>query len=225
LSCTGLTTELDRIEAALKAAKEAKAQAEKTLKGVEDLLKDIDSGFVINKLQSLIQKFENWKYNVQQPLTDQAVANTKKQVEKIKEQVKGLSATIADLESQRQKVKDKLKTCTNPPCTASLERSSGTPPYTAANHIRVRASCGSGIKKIVVKSLSADTFDACAQTSGTGTGCTASGDTLTSTWNQPANQELELYGRVTANADGNYQVTVYGDGDAVLHQFQATVAP
>jgi hypothetical protein len=36
---------------------------------------------------------------------------------------------------------------------------------------------------------------------------------------------LELYGRVAANADGNYHVQVLGAGDAVLLEYDATVAP
>jgi hypothetical protein len=225
LSCTGLTTELNRLQAALKVAQDTKAQAEKNLKEAEKFLDEIDSSFpFVNQLQTLIQKYENWKFNLVQVTTNEAVARTKKAIQDMKSQIKEISGTITDLEAQIAKVKGQLQSCSGP-CQASLERSPGTPPYTAANHIRVQAKCSSPIKKVVIKSLSGDTFDACAQTVGTGTGCTASGDTLNSAWNQPANQQLVVYGRVTANADGNYQVTIYGDGDAVLHQFQATVQP
>jgi hypothetical protein len=113
-----------------------------------------------------------------------------------------------------------------PPCTSTLERSPGTDPtYPAVNHIRVRAKCDQPIRKVVVRSTSGDTFTACAQTQGTGNNCGAGGDTLTSVWNGPANEQLELYGRVAANADGNYHVQVLGAGDAVLLEYDATVAP
>ena len=112
-----------------------------------------------------------------------------------------------------------------PPCTSTLERSPGTEPYTAVNHIRVRAKCNQPIRKVVVRSLSGDTFTACAQTQGTGNNCGAGGETLTSVWNGPANEQLELYGRVAANADGNYHVQVLGAGDAVLLEYDATVSP
>jgi hypothetical protein len=110
-----------------------------------------------------------------------------------------------------------------PPCTSTLVRSPGTGSFTAANHVRVRATCDRAVRKVVVTSLSGDTFDACAQTKGTALGCSGDGQTLTTVWNQPPNQELEAFGRVAANADGRYRVQVLGDGDAVLLEYEANV--
>lgn len=110
-------------------------------------------------------------------------------------------------------------------CTSTLERSPGGGNFTANNHIRVRALCDQPVTEIAVISLSGDTFNACAQTLGTATTCSASGDLLDTGWNAPANQQLEAYGRVTANADGNYRVRIRGAGAVVLHQYDATVPP
>jgi hypothetical protein len=88
----------------------------------------------------------------------------------------------------------------------------------------VRAKCDKPVRRIVVTSLSGDTFDACATTEGTSTGCSGSNDTLTTVWNAPANEQLELYGRVTANADGNYRVRIFGANDVLLHEYTASVA-
>jgi ElaB/YqjD/DUF883 family membrane-anchored ribosome-binding protein len=108
-------------------------------------------------------------------------------------------------------------------CSSTLERSSGTPPYTAVNHIRVLAICSQAITKVVVTAISMETFDACAQTEGSGTGCTASGQIVTTTWNQPANIELEFFARVTGDAAGMYHVTIHGAGDVILKEYDATV--
>jgi prefoldin subunit 5 len=114
LSCGDLTNELAKVETALKAAREAKAKAESLLKGVESLLKELDNGALVNKVVSLIQKFENWKYSVEQTTTDEGVANLKKSRDDIKKQIKEVNATIDDLEAQRQKIKDKLSKCSAP---------------------------------------------------------------------------------------------------------------
>jgi hypothetical protein len=110
-----------------------------------------------------------------------------------------------------------------PPCTSSLDRSPGNGSFTAANHIRVRAKCDQPVRKIIVTSLSGDTFDACAQTAGSTTGCSGLNDTLTTLWNAPANEQLEAYGRVTGNADGNYRVRIFAAGDVLLLEYNATV--
>jgi hypothetical protein len=110
-----------------------------------------------------------------------------------------------------------------PPCTSTLVRSPGTGSFTAANHIRVQAKCSQPVRKIIVTSLSGDNFDACAQTAGSTTGCSGLNDTLTTLWNAAANEQLEAYGRVTANADGNYRVRIFAAGDALLSEYTATV--
>jgi hypothetical protein len=109
-----------------------------------------------------------------------------------------------------------------PPCTSTLVRSPGTGSFTAANHIRVQAKCNQPVRKIIVTSLSGDTFDACAQTQGSGS-CTGFGDTLTTTWTGAANEQLEAFGRVTGNADGNYRVRIFAAGDVLLSEYTATV--
>jgi hypothetical protein len=108
-------------------------------------------------------------------------------------------------------------------CTSTLERSPGVGSFTAHNHIRVRATCNRKIVRVVVESISLDSFDACAQTAGQDIGCSPSGDTLDTSWNQPANEQLEFYGRVTGNADGVYNVKIYGESDVLLREYDATI--
>jgi hypothetical protein len=139
----------------------------------------------------------------------------------VRNRFKGARAVKEYIEQQLKKPCP--ETGTTAGCTSTLERSPGTAPYTANNHIRVRATCDQTITKVEVALITMNSFDACAQTKGSGSGCTASGQLLTANWNQPANSELEFYGRVTGNAAGMYHVKIYGTYGAVLKEYDATV--
>jgi hypothetical protein len=226
LNCSDLVDELDRVDAAIEAARAVKKAYEE---GVERMNKAID-----NLNSETFLKAVSW-FKGKLGLTDsigKKLGELRKARDDLVKGIKEMDEVIDSFEADRKKIKAKLRECqgggTPPPplpCSSTLERSPGGEIYTATNHIRVRAMCSQPVTEISVTSLSGDTFDACAQTLGTATTCSASGDLLDAGWNAPANEQLEAYGRVTANADGNYRVRVRGAGAVLLHQYDATVPP
>jgi hypothetical protein len=233
LSCTDLLDQLEGLVRFIELLKNAREKDKEALVKTREAITQHIRGHA-SALKGRLASLWYQLGLVEAPIEDfqASLAKLREAENRLEGWIKSLDNLIDGYEGQRQVLRAKLQNCGSgtpppppPPCSSTLERSPGGGNFTSTNHIRVRAMCDQPVTEIAVISLSGDTFDACAQTLGTATTCSSNGELLDTVWNAPANEQLEAYGRVTANADGTYRVRIRGAGAVVLHQYDATVPP